>query len=464
MKQSKILPNLKYEDFLNHIFPYIYSSICGDLFLEKNSIYFISLENGKIKENLVKKIKGFSVRKYTDMLYVLSSNFLSLENIFLYCKKLYNISNKIYNLPDNLSLEYKSNKNFSSLEIEEFSEEISINFLKEIYDYILLNEFVCNTIISINLNKNHREIYNEKKEIIENFKSIWSLSIQVTFKKEDKIETFYKSLSSQKGFVFLKENWKNLVNFILKSGNDLLKAKEITAGSYTIVCAAGESGTIIHEAVGHALESDFLYNNTSCFSNQKFQKIANEQVNVVDDGSLEGARGSIFYDDEGNESKINYLIKDGIFVGEINDKTYSFFSNQKNSCNSRRENFLCKPIPRMTNTFLLPGNNSLEKMISEINYGIFVMDIGGGQVDISTGDFVFQAKISYLIENGKITDPLKGVMLMGNAKKTLFNIDAIGNDLSVIFSGGTCGKNGQNVPVCVGCPSFRIKEIVIGGK
>lgn len=466
-KLSKIIPQLNEEVLAQNIFPYFYNNICGDLFLEKSNISQIVLENGEITKNIQSSSGGFSIRKVAadGMMYFLSSTDLSFEKILEYSEKLGVLSPKFPIETSFRSFELFSTEYFSSLvgEIYKVNYDTSI-LIMEIYTYIKKKGHVENLIISIACNANHREIFNEKTHVVEKFKVLWSLHINLVLKKDEKTENFYKGMSRQEGWDFLKNNWKNMANFVWESCYDLLHAIQVTAGIKTLVCAPGECGTMLHEAVGHALESDFLATNTSCFSGKQGLPIANTCVTVMDNGQMPYMRGTIEYDDEGTPAAANILIKDGIFVGELSNKFYSQKQNKNSSGNGRRENFACNVIPRMTNTFLMNGTSTLEEMILKISDGIFVKDIGGGQVDISTGSFVFEARLAYLIKDGKITTPIKGAMLMGNALEALFNITEVGNDFSLCNGSGNCGKNNQTVPVCVGCPSFTLENITVGGK
>jgi TldD protein len=465
-KQSKIIPSLTSKILKEEILPYIHNDLCGDLFIEENFTAQITSENGKIVRNSKSLSSGFSVRKVNneELVYLLGSTDVSLENILNYVQKLYTISGeKVPISQENFSI--YTTREFDVLKAKkEFIENKTCDFIMKIYEYMKNKDYIQNIIINIVCGKNHREIYSEALKVTEKYRVMWSLNINITLKKDNKYEVFYKSISSQKGFGFLEEKWQELADFVWNGANDLLNAIEIEAGTKIIVCAPGESGTMLHEAVGHALESDFLTTNNSCFSGKQGKIIGNQCVTVIDDGDIEGVRGTIEYDDEGTKAQHNILIKNGVFTGELSDKINSKKQNMNSSGNGRRESFAHNVIPRMTNTYLAAGSSLLQEMIGKIKEGIFVKDIGGGQVDISTGSFVFAARLAYLIEDGKITSPIKGVMLMGNATRALHDIIEVGNDLSLCNGSGSCGKNGQMVPVCVGCPSFTLQNITVGGK
>jgi TldD protein len=462
---SKILKDLNVNFLIKNLYPLFQDTICGDLFLENEITHNIIMENGKVIKNIKNYLKGFSVRIYKNHItYMLSSTDVTLDNIGLYINKLLKILNILPNEIQLNNVPLISTKNFQKFYKKEIDDNDAKKLLKEIHTYINNKGYVSNLILSINYENNHREIYNEKLEVVEKITNHWSLRFNLTLQKDKTYETFYRSISNQDSIDFLKDNWKKIADELWADAYELLKATFLTAGTYTILCAPGDAGTIIHEAVGHALESDLLFTNNSCFSNKQGEKIANDIVTVIDDGTIENARGTIDYDDEGNEAKKNILIKDGIFVGELNNKIYAYKSKNKFSGNGRRQHFDDDVIPRMTNTYLAAGTSKFEDMLAKIDKGVYVKFIGGGQVDTATGSFVFEGKISYMIENGKITHPLKEVMLMGNCKDILHNIIEISENMLLCHSGGYCGKDGQNVPVTVGGPFFTIKNVTIGGK
>ena len=243
----------------------------------------------------------------------------------------------------------------------------------------------------------------------------------------------------------------------------MLDAQEAPAGQMEVVLAPGDSGILLHEAVGHGLEADFNRKGTSNYANQIGQLVASEVCTVVDDATLLQSRGSINVDDEGNEPRSSVLIEKGKLVGYMHDRLSANHFKLGPSGNGRRESFACAPLPRMTNTLLLAGESDPEEILKTVKRGIFAKKFGGGQVDISNGDFVFSLTESYLVENGKITAPLKGVNLIGNGPDILRKVTMLGND--VVTSDGiwTCGKDGQSVPVGVGCPTMKISSITVGG-
>ena len=243
----------------------------------------------------------------------------------------------------------------------------------------------------------------------------------------------------------------------------MLGAVEAPAGTMEVVLAPGDSGILLHEAVGHGLEADFNRKGTSNYSGQIGNEVASELCTVIDDATLLQSRGSINVDDEGNEPRTSVLIEKGKLVGYMHDRHSAGFFKREPSGNGRRESFACAPMPRMTNTILTAGPHDPEEILKSVKKGIYAKKFGGGQVDIANGDFVFSLTESYLIEDGKLTAPLKGVNLIGNGPDVLRRVVMLGNDVGVSDGVWTCGKDGQSVPVGVGCPTIKISAITVGG-
>ena len=243
----------------------------------------------------------------------------------------------------------------------------------------------------------------------------------------------------------------------------LLEAREAPAGQMEVVLAPGDSGILLHEAVGHGLEADFNRKGTSNYTGQIGKLVASELCTVVDDPGIVQSRGAINVDDEGNDPQKHVLIENGVLCGYMHDRLSARHFKTNVTGNGRREDFASAPLPRMTNTVLTAGPHYPEEILSSVRRGVFARSFGGGQVEISNGDFVFSLTESYLIENGKVTAPLKGVNLIGNGPETLRAVSMLGNDVELSDGIWTCGKDGQSVPVGVGCPTIKIARITVGG-
>jgi len=242
-----------------------------------------------------------------------------------------------------------------------------------------------------------------------------------------------------------------------------LEAEAAPAGSMPVVLGSGWPGILLHEAVGHGLEGDFNRKGVSAFSGKVGQRVASKLCTIVDDGTIENRRGSLSVDDEGTPGQNTVLVEDGILRGYMQDKLNARLTGVAPTGNGRRESFAHVPMPRMTNTYMLAGPHDPAEIIASVKKGLYAPNFGGGQVDITSGKFVFSASEAYLIENGKVTTPVKGAMLIGDGPEALHKISMVGNDLKLDSGVGTCGKEGQSVPVGVGQPTLKIDEITVGG-
>ena len=242
-----------------------------------------------------------------------------------------------------------------------------------------------------------------------------------------------------------------------------LGAVEAPAGEMPVVLGPGWPGVLLHEAVGHGLEADFNRKKTSAFAGLIGQQVASPKVTVVDNGLMPGRRGSINMDDEGNPTQETTLIENGILKGFLSDKLNSRLMGMPNTGSGRRESYHHIPMPRMTNTYMLNGEDMPEDIIKSVKRGLYAVNFGGGQVDITNGKFVFSASEAYLIEDGKVTRPVKGATLIGNGPDVLTRVSMVGNDLKLDSGVGTCGKEGQSIPVGVGQPTLRIDALTVGG-
>jgi TldD protein len=240
-------------------------------------------------------------------------------------------------------------------------------------------------------------------------------------------------------------------------------AQPSPAGNMPVILSAGWPGILLHEAIGHGLEGDFNRKGTSAFTDRIGERVATEQCTVVDDGTLVGRRGSLNVDDEGTPTQCNTLIERGVLKGYMFDKLNARLMDTRSTGNGRRESFAHTPMPRMTNTYMLPGKYDPEEIIASVERGLYAPNFGGGQVDITSGKFVFSASEAYLIENGKKTAPVKGAMLIGSGPEVLTRVSMVGNDLTLDGGVGTCGKEGQSVPVGVGQPTIRVDSMTVGG-
>lgn len=290
------------------------------------------------------------------------------------------------------------------------------------------------------------------------------LSLSVVVERNGRRETGHSGGGGRSGLeYFSDETLRHYVDLAVHEAMVNLDARPAPAGEMTVVLAAGWPGILLHEAVGHGLEGDFNRKGSSVFSGKVGQRVASKGVTVVDDGTIEGRRGSLNVDDEGNPTQRNVLIEDGILKGYMQDTLNARLMKTAITGNGRRESFAHLPMPRMTNTFMLSGTEEPEEMISSVKKGIYAANFGGGQVDITSGKFVFSASEAYMIENGRITYPIKGATLIGSGPEAMNRVSMIGNNMKLDSGVGTCGKEGQSVPVGVGMPTIKMEGLTVGG-
>ena len=264
-------------------------------------------------------------------------------------------------------------------------------------------------------------------------------------------------------FFLEDDRWKRFATEAARQATLKLYAVDAPAGTMTVVLGPGWPGILLHEAVGHGLEGDFNRKEVSAFAGRIGQKVASELVTVVDDGTIPNRRGSLNVDDEGTPTGRTVLIERGVLRGYLQDKLNARLMGVSPTGNGRRESYAHPPMPRMTNTFMLAGDEDPTDIVKSVKNGLYAVAFGGGQVDITSGKFVFSASEAYLIEDGQVTKPVKGATLIGNGPDALTRVSRVGRDLQLDEGVGTCGKEGQSVPVGVGLPTIRIDGMTVGG-
>ena len=291
------------------------------------------------------------------------------------------------------------------------------------------------------------------------------LNVAIMVTDGDRMETGSHGTGGRTNYgdYILEHAWKNQVDEALRQALVNLDSVPAPAGEMPVVLGPGWPGILLHEAIGHGLEGDFNRKKTSAFSGLMGQRIASPDVTVVDDGTMADRRGSLTIDDEGTPSQRTVLIEDGILTGYMQDRMNARLMGVAPTGNGRRESFAHSPLPRMTNTLMLSGDRTRDEIIASVPKGLYAVNFGGGQVDITSGKFVFTASEAYLIENGKIGAPVKGATLIGNGPDVLTRVKMVGNDMTLDPGVGTCGKDGQGVPVGVGQPTLMIDNLTVGG-
>ncbi|MCV2524668.1 MAG: metalloprotease TldD, partial [Candidatus Lightella neohaematopini] len=347
------------------------------------------------------------------------------------------------NMDDKISLLY--NINHTARNMDRRVKEVIVT-LSSSYEYILVA--TSDGILTVDI------------------RPLVNLSINIQVEQDNKIEWGSSSSSKRTDYKCFFEKdicVHDLVYNALKIALVNLSAIPAPAGTMPVVLGSGWPGVLLHEAVGHGLESDFNRQGSSVFSNKLNTLVISELCTIVDDGTLQDSRGSLRIDDEGTPSQYNVLIKNGYLVKYMQDKLNAKLMGLQPTGNGRRESYAHLPIPRMTNTYMLPGNINTQDIIKSVDYGIYAVNFSGGQVDITSGKFVFSTSEAYLIKNGYINKPIKNATLIGSGIEIMNKISMIGNDLKIDSGIGLCSKNGQTIPVTVGQPTIKIDQMVVGG-
>ncbi len=309
------------------------------------------------------------------------------------------------------------------------------------------------------------EILRPGGEVVRDFRPLVRLNVSVTAGDGDRQETGSYGGGGREGYArFISPDaWQNQVDEALRQALINLEAEAAPAGEMEVVLGSGWTGILLHEAVGHGLEGDFNRKKTSAFAGRLGERVAAPGVTVIDDGTLQGRRGSLTVDDEGTPTSRTTLIEDGVLKGYLQDRLNARLMGVAPTGNGRRESFAHQPMPRMTNTFMLGGKHDPQEILASVKDGIYAVNFAGGQVDITSGKFVFNCTEAYRVQNGKVGAPLKNVALIGDGPTVLTKVSMIGNDFALDPGIGVCGKAGQGVPVGVGQPTIKIDALTVGG-
>ena len=305
---------------------------------------------------------------------------------------------------------------------------------------------------------------NSEGRMTYDYQPMYKIYVNVTAEQNGQREEHYESLAGRYGLeAFTPQVMNNLAESAVKKTMALFDAVKPEAGEMEVVLAAGSSGILLHEAIGHGMEADFNRKGVSIFADKIDKPVAEKFVSIVDDGTNPNYRGSINIDDEGNDSQKTYLVEDGILRTYLHDRISANYYKVKPTGNGRRESFRHSPLPRMRNTYMLPGPHTKEEIIKSVKKGIFAEDFTNGQVFIGAGDFTFYVKSGNIIENGKLGRPIKDVNIIGNGPDVLRDIVMVADDFAMDDGTWSCGKDGQTVPVSLGLPTVKVKKITVGG-
>ena len=439
----------------------------GELFVEEVFSENILLDDNKIKSSTFDNDKGFGIRTVKKDEIKFYHNSEVNEDTLKKGIKLIKTNRSINTEKLNKRI-IKTNKNLydNTNPLNQRSLKQKIDLLEKINSYARkLDSSVKQVSVSINGNFQNVEIVKLGGNTFYDSRPLVRMNVSISIEKSGRVETGSYGFGGRHMYdrLFSKKNWKCAIDSAFQQAKVKLNAKETPAGEQTVVLGPGWPGILLHEAIGHGLEGDFNRKQTSAFYDLVGKKVASDQVTIVDDGTIPERRGSLTIDDEGTPSQNTTLIENGILKGFMQDRLNARLMNKDSTGNGRRQSYSHIPMPRMTNTYMLSGKYDHEELIKSTKKGIYATQFSGGQVDITSGKFVFSASEAYEITNGKIGKPLKGATLIGNGPEILKEVTMVGNNLKLDNGIGTCGKEGQMVPVGVGQPSLKIKKLTVGG-
>jgi TldD protein len=439
----------------------------GELYLEDSKSENILLDDNKIKSSSYSSDLGFGFRAISGEIVAYShSNEISKDSLNQSSKNLQSTlksSKGTYNheIP-------KTNKNFYNdiNPIEEKDLNSKLEVLNKVNDYLRSKDSnVKQVTSSFSGEQKSIEIIRLGGQSITDVRPLVRFNVSVMLEKNGRKETGVYGIGGRQSYdsYLDNENWKNVCDEAYRIASVNLESKPAPAGEMKVVLGPGWPAILIHEAIGHGLEGDFNRKKTSAFHDLMGQRVASEGVTIVDDGTIDKRRGSLTIDDEGTPTERTVLIENGILKNFMQDRLNARLMKTKSTGNGRRESYKHVVLPRMRNTMMLSGKNTQDEMISSVDKGIFAVSFGGGQVDITSGKFVFNCTEAYEIIDGKIGSPIKGATLIGDGPSILKEVSMVGNDMMLDPGIGTCGKAGQGVPVGVAQPSILIEKMTVGG-
>lgn len=340
------------------------------------------------------------------------------------------------------------------------------DYVQRLNDRIFeLDQYVVKAMVSLNDSTSYILFFNSEGTLTWDYRPMCIMYGSCVMQRDGKTESGYASRAYRKGFEFLDNDLiETLAQEAVSQTRLMFDAIKPKGGEMPVVMGAGGSGILLHEAIGHAFEADFNRKRTSIFSDQLGKKICDAQINVVDDGLIENARGTINFDDEGIESQRTYIVKDGILKSYLHDRISAKHYGVAPTGNGRRQSFRYAPMPRMRVTYMENGTANEADIIASVKQGVYVDNFTNGQVQIGAGDFTFFVKTGYLIENGRLTQPIKDINIIGNGPKALADITMVANNLKIDEGSWTCGKDGQGIPVGQGLPTVLVKKLTVGGE
>src|SRR6187200_2226863 len=439
----------------------------GELFLEYGQTEALMFDNGRLKQATYDTSQGFGLRAVKDdaVGYAHSSD-VSVPALIRAADAVSAVrggySGSLAAAPSHTNVKLYGDDN--PLDAPGF--EAKVKLLAEIDAYVRDRDpRVRQVSASLTATWQVIEILRPDGESYRDIRPLVRVNVSVVAGQGDRQESGSKGYGGRAGYAEFIEskNWRDAADGALREALINLDAVPAPAGEMDVVLGSGWPGVMLHEAVGHGLEGDFNRKKTSAFAGLMGQQVAGKGVTVVDDGTMQARRGSLSIDDEGTPTNRTTLIEDGILVGYMQDRQNARLMNMKATGNGRRESHAHVPMPRMTNTYMTAGDRDPAESIASVKKGVYCVNLGGGQVDITSGKYVFNVTEAFTIESGKLGAPLKGAMLIGNGPTDLKRVKMVGSDMKLDTGVGTCGKNGQGVPVGVGQPTLRMDRITVGG-
>jgi len=439
----------------------------GELYMQSSENESFSFDDGKLKMANSSKDIGFGLRSLSgEVVGYAHASEISKETLKRASKTVQDVISKDHKEIDVSPI--RSNRSFykpdNPISSVEFKEKVKV--LQNINEYARsLNNKVEQVSVSLASSWEAVRILRADGQMLDDIRPLVRLGVNITVKNKNKMETGSYGSGGRYGYDLLldEKNWKYHVDEALRQALIMMEAKPAPAGEMTVVLGPGWPGILLHEAIGHGLEGDFNRKKTSVFSHLMGEKVATDGVTVIDDGTIDSKRGSLSIDDEGTPTEKTVLIEKGKLVGYMQDRLNARLMSTKSTGNGRRQSYAHQPMPRMRNTIMVSGDKDPDEILESTKNGIYAKSFAGGQVDITNGKFVFSASEAYKIEDGKITDPVKGATLIGSGFDVLKKVSMIGNDMELDPGIGTCGKNGQGVPVGVGQPTLKIDGLTVGG-
>lgn len=440
---------------------YFKNSDVGEVFIEHASTTSLVLQNGAMRTCSSAERAGFGVRRVSgaQTAYISSSD-VSTESIKKALESLHKFDTTQSAAMPRSDISphdlYPSDVNYHLAE--------AIDIMHSIEAYLRRNPHVAQTTISLSFGVQRVMILLPDGEVLSDDRPLVRLNVSVVVEKGGRTEMGSDGFGGRIDMLRIRNAGTTVAKRALDQALINTEAVDAPTGEMPVVLSPGWTGVILHEAVGHGLEADFNRKGVSAFSDLMGEPVASEKVTIIDDGTVKEKRGSLNFDDEGTVTQKNILIENGILKSYMCDKQNAALMGLRSTGNGRRESFMFAPCPRMTNTYMLGGSDTRAQMIQSVDRGIYAVSFSGGQVDIVSGKFVFSASEAYLIENGRVTNPVKGVSLIGDGPSILKRVSMVGNDFALDPGVGTCGKDGQMVPVSVGEPSIKVDSITVGGR